>query len=98
MTQKEYWFARRFPLGDRRRAVAPVHWKGYVVAIIFAVALCIGGVAFAWMGASGYLMQGIVVFALAALVGGGWFITVANAKADHTRTVADYQKDKPQRV
>jgi hypothetical protein len=93
MTTKEFWFARRFPLSDRRQSMAPVHWKGYAVAIVFMLMLLIGGMAFAWMGASGYMVQGVVVFVVAALVGGGWFITVAKAKGDHTRTVADYRKD-----
>lgn len=92
---KEYWFARRFPVGDPRNAFAPVHWKGFAVAGIFVAALVIGAIAFSWMAASGYLMQGAVVFITAAAVGGGWFITVATAKGDKTRTVADYQKAAP---
>ncbi len=88
----EYWFARRFPLSDPRKSFAPVHWKGFVVAGAYVAALVIGGVAFAWMGASSYLIHGAVVFGLAAIVGGGWFIAVAHAKGDRTRTVADYRK------
>jgi hypothetical protein len=90
--EKEFWFARRFPVGNPRKAYAPVHWKGWAVALVFVTVLTIGGVAFAWMGASGYLIQGIVVFALAAIVGGGWFVIVAEARADKTRTVEDYRK------
>jgi hypothetical protein len=90
--QREFWFARRFPVGDRRNAFAPVHWKGWAVAGVYVAALVVGGLAFAWMGASGYLIQGAVVFIIAAIVGGGWFIVVANAKGDKTRTVADYRK------
>ena len=90
--EKEYWFARRFPLDNPRKAYAPVHWKGWAVALTFVTVLVIGGLAFAWMGASGHLIQGIVVFALAAIVGGGWFVIVAEAKADKTRTVEDYRK------
>jgi hypothetical protein len=90
--QTEYWFARRFPLSDRRQSMAPVHWKGWVVSGAFLLALMIGGFAFAWMGASGYMVQGVVVFVLAALIGGGWFITVAQHKGDKTRTVEDYRK------
>ena len=89
---EEYWFARRFPVSDPRSAFAPVHWKGFVATGIFVAALVIGGVAFAWMGASGYLLQGVFVFAMAALVAGGWFVTIANAKGDKRRTVADYKK------
>jgi len=91
-TQGEYWFARRFPIGDRRNAYAPVHWKGFAASGVFVLALLIGGFAFAWMGASGDLIWGTAVFAITALVSAGWFITVANAKGDKTRTVADYKK------
>lgn len=89
----EYWFARRFPVGDRRSAYAPVHWKGWLATSIYLAVLLIGGGAFVWMGATGAPIQGAVAFAVAALVGAGWFITVANAKGDKTRTVADYKKE-----
>jgi hypothetical protein len=91
--EREYWFARRFPVGDPRKSYAPVHWKGWAVSLLFVTVLTIGGVAFAWMGASGYLIQGIVAFAVAAIVGGGWFLFVAELKADKTRTVEDYRRD-----
>ena len=91
----EYWFARRFPVGDRRNAMAPVHWKGFAAVAIYVVALIIGGLAFAWMGASGHLVQGTLVFAAAAIVGAGWFIVVSQAKGDPNRTVADYRKANP---
>lgn len=90
----EYWFARRFPVGDRRNAFAPVHWKGYAATAIYIIVLLVGGAAFVWMGANGDLLQGAIVFATAAVIGAGWFITVANAKGDKTRTVADYRKAK----
>ncbi|MGQ0533690.1 MAG: hypothetical protein ACT4OF_13515 [Caulobacteraceae bacterium] len=92
-TPKEYWFARRFPVGHPRKAMSPIHWKGYAAAAAFVLVLFIGGTAFAWLGASGYLVHGIVVFVIASLIGGGWFITVANAMGDQTRTVDDYRKD-----
>jgi len=88
----EYWFARRFPVGDQRKAYAPVHWKGWAVSLAFAIVLTIGGVAFAWLGASGNMIAGVAVFVLAALIGAGGFISIAEAKADKTRTVEDYRK------
>ncbi len=91
----EYWFARRFPVGDRRKSMAPVHWKGFAASAVYVAVLSIGGLAFAWMGAGGYLVQGTIVFVVAALVGAGWFITVARAKGDPNRTVADYGEAKP---
>lgn len=91
----EYWFARRFPLGHPRSTFAPVHWKGWAVSAAFVAALAIGAIAFAWLGASGHFVQGVIVFVIAAVVGGGWFILVASVKGDKTRTVADYRKDAP---
>lgn len=88
----EYWFARRFPPSDRRSAFAPVHWKGWAVSIAFVSALAVGGVAFAWLGASGQLVQGVAIFALVALLSGACFISVAAAKGDKMRTVQDYRK------
>ena len=90
----EYWFARRFPQGDARTSMAPVHWKGFAVALAFAAILCAGGVAFAWFGASGRLITGAAIFALCAIFGGFFFISVAQAHGDPERTVADYRKDK----
>ena len=42
MAENKYWFARRFPLGDRRNAMSPITSEGHRVAWIF-VAWMIGG-------------------------------------------------------
>ena len=88
----EFWFARRFPVGDRRRAMAPVHWKGTALALIYVAVLMLGGFAFAWFGASGRMVTGVAIFAVSAIVCAGFFISVAEAKCDKQRTVADYRK------
>jgi hypothetical protein len=98
MSEREYWFARRFPLSDPRQSYAPVHWKGYAVSLIFVAALTAGGFAFAWLGASGDMFTGILIFSGVAIVAGAWFILTAKANGDPVRTVADYRKDKQQRV
>lgn len=98
VTEREYWFARRFPLGHPRQAYAPVHWKGYALSLVFVAALTGGGVAFAWLGASGNMFMGVAVFAVVALLAGLWFTLTAKANGDPLRTVADYKKDKQQRV
>jgi len=95
---REYWFARRFPLSDSRQAYAPVHWKGFAVSLVFATALTAGGVAFAYLGAIGDMFEGTMIFAIVALVSGVWFTLTAKANRDPVRTVADYRKDKQQRV
>ncbi|MEZ5961311.1 MAG: hypothetical protein R3C30_12925 [Hyphomonadaceae bacterium] len=98
MSEREYWFARRYPLGSSRQAYAPVHWKGYAVALVFVSALAAGGVAFAYLGATVNLFMGVMVFAGVAIVAGAWFTLAAKANGDPIRTVADYKKDKQQRV
>lgn len=98
MSEREYWFARRFPLGSSRQAYAPVHWKGYLVALIFVIALTAGGVAFAWYGAHDNMLQGITIFVGVAFLAGVWFTLTAKANGDPVRTVAEYKKDRQQRV
>jgi hypothetical protein len=98
MSEREYWFARRYPLSDQRQAIAPIHWKGYLVSLVFVSALTAGGVAFAWFGARNDMFEGIIVFAIIALLAGVWFTMTAKANGDPIRTVADYKKDKQQRV
>jgi len=90
----EYWFARRFPVGNPRNAMAPVHWKGYAVVAVYVTLLVLGGVAFAWLGASGDLIMGVTIFAAMAIVGAGLFIGLSNTKGDKSRTVADYVRER----
>jgi hypothetical protein len=90
----EYWFARRFPLGSPRAGMSPVHWKGYAVVAIYVTALIVGGVAFAWLGASDRMAEGIAIFVLFAFVGTMFYLTVARQKGDRVRTVADYRREK----
>ena len=89
-----YWFARRFPVGHPSKAMAPVHWKGYAVTGAYVSLLTAGGLAFAWLGASGRIIEGAVLFILAAAIGAGGYITIAARTCDQTRTVADYRKER----
>ena len=98
MSERDYWFARRFPLSDGRQAFAPVNWKGYAVSLVFVAVLTAGGVAFAWLGAQHNIFMGVMVFAGVALLAGAWFTLTTKANADPIRTVADYKKDRQQRV
>jgi hypothetical protein len=89
----EYWFARRFPVGNPRNAMAPVHWKGYAIVAAYVTLLVLGGVTFAWLGAGGQLILGAATFAAAAVIGASLFIGLSSAKGDKTRTVAEYRRD-----
>lgn len=91
---REYWFARRFPLEDRRKSMAPIHWKGWAVAAIFVAAMACGGLAFLTLAIAGSMLWGVTVFVIAAVIAATWFIVVAQAKGDHTRTIADYRGTK----
>ena len=90
----EYWFARRFPLGDGRSGMAPVHWKGWMVAVGFVAALAISGAFGAWLMSLGQTIKGAAAFGLGAFGASLGFIRVANTKGDHVNCVADYEKGK----
>jgi hypothetical protein len=90
----EYWFARRFPVGHPRNAMAPVSREGWLVSLGFVLALVLGGAAYVVLDLAGYTILAIVVFALVAAAAGFAFIRTAQRKGDHNRTVADYRGKK----
>lgn len=89
---REYWFARRFPVGSPRRAMAPVHWKGWVMSAIFVIALSVGGALFVWLGMNDRTVEGVALFGVVALVATAWFLLLVRANGDNVRTVEDYRK------
>lgn len=91
---KEYWFARRFPIGNPRSGMAPVHWKGWIVSIAFVLVMLGGGAAFIWYALRDEFIHGVAIFGVLAIVFGGWFVLVSKANGDHVRTVADYKREK----
>jgi len=93
----EYWFARRYPMGDHRQAMAPVHWKGVAVAAGFVAAMLFGAAAWAWMVRTQRPVEGLQLFLVVTFADVIWFLTTARARLDRTKTVAEYKKDR-QRV
>lgn len=90
---REYWFARRFPLGHPRSAMAPVNWKGWMVVIAF-FSLMIGGAgAFVWFALRNNVLEGAAMFLVIAFMAGAWFVLMAMANGDRVRTVAEYKED-----
>ena len=87
----EYWFARRFPVGNPRNAIAPVSREGRLVALGFGVAMLVGGVIGAFIAMSGEAVLGVATFAVIAGLAGGAFITIAAKKGDRNHTVDDYK-------
>lgn len=86
-----FWFARRFPVGDPRNAVAPVSREGRAVALAFIGAMAVGAVVFAVMAFAGQVILGAASFAVIAGLGGAGFIIAANQKLDRNHTVDDYK-------
>ena len=87
----DFWFARRFPVGHSRNAMAPVSREGWLVVASFIASMLLGGVAFVALAVSGDVIIGAAVFAAVAIFGGGAFVTAAMAKGDRNHTVADYR-------
>jgi len=90
---REYWFARRFPLGDPRSAYAPVHWKGWLASAFFVLALLGGGAAFVYYGMEGLMAQGIAAFTITGFVAMACFLLLVRANGDPVRTVREYKED-----
>jgi hypothetical protein len=88
----DYWFARRFPVGDRRNSMAPVSREGWLVSLTFVAAVGIGGVLVAALMVADQATLGIALFAILAGTGATAFIVASQRKGDKTRTVADYRK------
>lgn len=91
MTNRTYWFARRFPLTDRRNSVAPISWHGYAVAGVFLSGMVFAALAWLALAAVGLMLVGMAVFIFGAALAGGAFIAVAARTADMQHTVEDYR-------
>ncbi len=106
MAEQDYWFARRFPVGDRRNSMSPVSPEGMRVAWTF-VGLMAGG-AIAWLllgGLAGWsfyasgpgplswvlAVLGPVVFIACAIYGGTTFIRESQRRGDPNHTAGDYK-------
>ena len=91
MAEKKYWFARRFPVGHPRNAMAPVSTEGWAVVGIFIAATIVGTLGLVFLGLNGQLVSGFAMFVILVLLGGGMFVGMAQSRGDRTRTVDDYK-------
>lgn len=97
MAENKYWFARRFPLTDRRNSMSPVTPEGFRVAWVFVGWMAGGAVAAVlilvlavlWLPLVGVLAP--VVFIGCAVYGAWYFIDKAQKRGDHQNTVDDYK-------
>jgi hypothetical protein len=88
----EFWFARRFPVGHPRNALAPVSREGWLVAIGFVAAMALGALALLLLAWAGRPWAGVIVFVVMAFAAGAAFIGIAQRKGDGRRTVEDYRQ------
>jgi hypothetical protein len=91
--EREIWFARRYPIGDMRPGLAPVHWKGWALIAAFFVALIVDAALGFWLASTEQAARGILfclILAFGAVLG---FVRVRHIKGDHIRCAADYRKD-----
>ncbi len=91
MAEQDYWFARRYPVGNPRNGMSPVRREGMYVAWAFIAGMVLGAVCFLFLGLNGQIIGGAIVFALMAAASGGMFIGMAASKGDKQRTVDDYR-------
>jgi hypothetical protein len=87
-----YWFARRFPVGHPRNAMAPVSREGWLVALGFIGGMMLAGLGFVGFAVSGSPVLGVVFFVVVAALSAWGFIKAAKDRGDHQRTVDDYRK------
>lgn len=87
----EYWFARRFPVGNPRGGMAPVGWKGWAVVGGFVLLDLTGTAALVVMALNDRLWLGLGMFAAMTAIGGASLIYSALTKGDPNRTVAEYR-------
>jgi uncharacterized membrane protein len=86
----QYWFARRFPVGHKSNALAPVTKEGRMVGLLFTALMIVGAAIGAALAAAGDIVLGVCIFAVLGGIGGGMFLIVAQQKTDREHTVDDY--------
>lgn len=97
MAENRYWFARRFPVGHPRNAMAPVTPEGFAVVRTFITWMIGGLVAAVVLGLLGSFVGwwlwvlAPIVFVASAACGGWYFISQAQGRGDHNHTVDDYK-------
>ena len=92
MPERDYLFARRFPVGHPRNALAPVGPKAWLIVGTFVVGMLLGGLLFALFSMNGQVVLGAAVFGIFALASGTGLIIVASRYGDQQHTVEDYRE------
>ena len=93
---ERYWFARRFPVSDRRNSMSPVSREGWRATWMYMATLATGAVAWGVLLSLGWWWLGLAIF-ITATAGGAWYyITTARRHGDPLHTVADYKAGRVQ--
>jgi hypothetical protein len=95
MSVKEIWFARRFPIGHPRNALAPVSREGWMVAWAFVGGMVLAAVVFVYLTYREQFVTGLILFILISMASGIAFVAIAAKKSDLTRTLDDYKQTRP---
>ena len=91
MVEQKYWFARRFPVGHPRNAMAPVSTEGWLLVASFAADLAVGALLWLYLASIGQAVFGIIAFIALAIMGAGMLIVFAGSRGDQQHTVEDYK-------
>lgn len=92
MSDREIWFARRFPVGHPRNAMAPVSPKGRMAFVWFVAEMVLGAIFFGALGFGGMVLVGALVFAAIAALAAWHLLASVMRHSDNTRTVEDYRR------
>jgi hypothetical protein len=96
----DYWFARRFPIGQGRNSLSPINDKGWAVVRTYLALMVSGGIAAILIVVIGLLwvpfLWVLAPFAFMAGTGYGgyYFITQAQRHGDTQHSIADYRDGK----
>ncbi len=92
MSGNEVWFARRFPVGSPRNALAPISREGWIVSWAFVGAMVLGAAVFIYLTYREQFVTGLILFIVIALVAGIGFVVIAVNRSDLTKTIDDYKQ------
>jgi hypothetical protein len=95
MSDNQVWFARRFPVGHPRNALAPVSREGWIVAWTFVAGMVLAALVFIYLTFREQFATGLILFILISMASGIFFVVVASRKSDLTKTLEDYKQTGP---
>jgi hypothetical protein len=92
MTVNEFWFARRFPVGSSRNAVAPVSREGRMVFVYWIAAMVASALAMGFLALRGAYFGGLIVFVVVVVLSTWLLFMAVLRRTDNSRTTEDYHR------